>query len=62
MLIVIMITISLIMAYGIFGYFISDNPMIQEASFGAIVLSIGLMEMLKAALEMFENHRRDKVR
>lgn len=62
MLILLAMSIVIILAFGIFGYFFADNTMIQEVSFGAIVLGIGLMGMLKAAIEMFENHRLDKVR
>ena len=49
-----------ILSFGLFGSFFSDNESIQEVSFGSIVLAIGMMGMLKAAIEMFENHRRDK--
>lgn len=52
--------IALILAFGIFGYFLSENEVIQEFSFGAIVLGIGLIGLLKSAIEMFENHRKDK--
>lgn len=60
MILFIISSITLILVYGIFGYFITENALLQEASFGAIVLGIGMMGLLKAALEMFENHRRDK--
>ena len=60
MLILLIVSIILILTFGIFGYFFADNSMIQEVSFGSIVLGIGLMGMLKAAAEMFENHRLDK--
>lgn len=49
-----------IIAFGIFGYFISKNGKLQELSFGFIVLGIGFVGMLKTAIEMFENHRKDK--
>ena len=52
--------IVLFLSYGIFGYFITDNVQIKEVSFGAIVLAIGLIGFLKTALEVFENHRKDK--
>lgn len=61
MIILIMVSIAIILAYGVFGYFISDSATLQEVSFGAIVLGIGMMGMLKAASEMYENHRRDRV-
>ncbi len=49
------------LAYGIFGYFITNNEKIKELSFGGIVLGIGLLGFLKTALEVFENHRNDKI-
>ena len=55
-------SVILFLAYGIFGYFISDNEQIQELSFGSIVFGIGLIGFLKTALEAFENHRLDKSR
>jgi hypothetical protein len=48
--------ILLIMGFGFFGYFASENQNIQEVAFGAIALSIGLIGLLKAALEMAEFH------
>ncbi|MCF6279228.1 MAG: hypothetical protein L3J14_02660 [Flavobacteriaceae bacterium] len=45
---------------GVFGYFISNNEIIKELSFGTIVMGIGLIGFLKTALEVFENHRKDK--
>jgi uncharacterized membrane protein len=46
---------------GLIGYFAAPNEILQELSFGLIVLGIGFMGMVKSALEMFENHRKDKV-
>lgn len=45
---------------GVFGMYAGPDNKIKELSFGLIVLGIGLMGMLKAAIEMFENHRKDK--
>lgn len=45
---------------GIYGFYISTNEIVQQLSFGAFVLGIGIMGMLKSAIEMFENHRLDK--
>lgn len=47
--------------FGIFGYFFSDIQMLQELSFGLIVFGIGLIGFLKTALEVFENHREDRI-
>ncbi len=52
--------ILFILCFGLFGYFVSHNTAFKEISLGCIVLSIGLIGMLKAAKEMFENHRLDK--
>ncbi len=49
-----------ILLTGIFGYFASTNEILRELSFGVIVLGIGLIGLLKAAVEMFENHRKDR--
>jgi len=45
---------------GLYGIYISDSDILQQLSFGTIVVGIGLIGMLKAAIEMFENHRLDK--
>lgn len=46
---------------GIAGLYIeSEESIIKEMSFGTIVFGIGLLGLLKAAGEMFENHRIDK--
>jgi FlaA1/EpsC-like NDP-sugar epimerase len=44
----------LILSFGAFGYFISDNENIQTVALGAFVLGIGLIGMLKMAIEMAE--------
>ena len=48
------------LVFGLFGYFITNNEYIKEVSLGALVLSIGFIGFLKAAIEVFENHRKDK--
>lgn len=47
---------------GLYGYFgiQAHNSKFKELSFGMIVFSIGWLGLLKAAIEMFENHRKDK--
>ena len=52
-------TLFLIIA-GMYGAYVSTSENFKELSFGIIVLGIGLIGMLKAAIEMFENHRLDK--
>lgn len=45
---------------GIYGFYMSDSEILTEISFGVIVLGVGYLGVLKSAVEMFENHRRDK--
>ncbi|MGB0521778.1 MAG: hypothetical protein ACPGJS_02400 [Flammeovirgaceae bacterium] len=45
---------------GLIGTFINTESVFKELSFGLTVLGIGVIGMLKAAMEMFENHRKDK--
>lgn len=44
--------------FGIFGFFISENAAIKEVAFGSILFGMGLIGMLKSAVEMAENHRK----
>ena len=50
----------LCLSFGIFGYFISKNDIVQQLSIGIIVFGIGLIGFFKSASEAFENHRLDK--
>jgi len=52
----------LLLIFGIFGYFISENENIKVVSFGIIILGVGLLGMLKTGMEIFENHRKDKIK
>jgi len=52
--------ILLILVYGLIGFFVAQDGMIKNLAIGAIVLSLGMFGFLKAAMEMFENHRKDK--
>lgn len=56
MLIMALIFISI----GIFGIYSSNNSALEQISYGTFVLGIGILGMLKAAIEMYENHRLDK--
>lgn len=60
MIFIILIMTFSTLIFGVFGYFITDNEKVKEVSFGAIVVGIGLIAFLKTALEVFENHRKDK--
>lgn len=51
-----------LISLGLLGYFAAPNEILQELSFGLIVLGIGFMGMVKSAVEMFENHRKDRQR
>ena len=46
--------------FGLIGYFFSEQGGLKEMSVGVIVFSLGMFGFLKAAVEMFENHRKDK--
>ncbi|MEO6820617.1 MAG: hypothetical protein ABI266_05255 [Ginsengibacter sp.] len=45
---------------GLYGIYASKSEVLEQLSFGIIVLGIGIVGMLKAAIEIFENHRLDK--
>lgn len=42
---------------GVLGYFASPNEKLEELSFGLVVLGIGLISLLKTAVEVYENHQ-----
>lgn len=50
------ISILVILIFGIYAYFSSADSAIKEVSFGAIVLGIGMVGMLKSAIEMADYH------
>jgi hypothetical protein len=52
--------IFFILILGLIGYFNSVDGILEDLSIGLIVLGLGLFFLLKAAVEMFENHRKDK--
>lgn len=43
-------------AMGLVGMFLTDIQALQELSFGFLIFSIGMLGMLKTAVEMAENH------
>ncbi len=51
----------IILISGLSLYFIDSNHRITELSIGMIVLGISMIGLLKTAVEMFENHRTDKI-
>jgi hypothetical protein len=54
------LTMALFLVVGIFGLYSADEAILKEISLGTIVLGIGYMGLWKSAMEMFENHRKDK--
>ncbi len=61
MILMISIITFLTLSFGLFGYFITNNNIIKEFSIGSMVLAIGLIGFLKTAIEVFENHRINKI-
>lgn len=59
-LIAMSVTAFVLVAMGLYGYFISSVNAFRELSFGIFVLGVGYIGLLKAAIEMYENHRKDK--
>ena len=47
--------------FGLIGYFSANVGMLKELSIGIIVLGLGMLGLLKASVEMFENHRKHKI-
>ncbi|MCC5928086.1 MAG: hypothetical protein JJU28_02470 [Cyclobacteriaceae bacterium] len=45
---------------GLIGLIFSEGGILKEIAVGLTVLGIGFINLLKAAIEMFENHRTDK--
>lgn len=52
--------IFFILTIGLIGYLNDFDGLLDELSIGLIVLGLGMFGFLKAAIEMFENHRKDK--
>ncbi|WP_337842021.1 hypothetical protein [Rheinheimera sp.] len=52
--------ILLFLLMGLAGYFFSSQGILKDLSVGTIVLALGMFGFLKAALEIFEQHRLDK--
>lgn len=52
--------ILFLLTLGLFEYFNTNDGILKDLSVGIIVFSLGMFGFLKAAIEMFENHRKDK--
>lgn len=57
-LIVMSLTVLFILCVGMYAYFVAPEQGIRQLAFGFIVFGIGMMGMLKAAVEMYEYHGR----
>lgn len=49
-----------ILMMGLLGLYFSKSEVLQQMSYGMIVFGVGVVGLLKTAIEMFENHRLDK--
>lgn len=54
-----LITLSFL-TIGLIGYYFTKVGILKELSIGLFVLGLGMFGLIKAAIEMFENHRTDK--
>lgn len=52
--------VLIFISIGIFGIYSSNNTGLEQISYGTFVLGIGILGMLKAVIEMYENHKLDK--
>jgi uncharacterized membrane protein len=59
-IIIMCLTILFLLILGLTGYFNTNDGILKDLSVGIIVFSLGMFGFLKAAIEMFENHRKDK--
>lgn len=48
------------LALGLYGFYVAKDGVVKEVAFGTLMLGIGYIGLLKSAIEMFENHRADK--
>lgn len=58
MLSVLAVTAGWLILLGLFGTFFSKSAALQQVSTGMVALGIGMIGMLKSAIEMFEHHRK----
>lgn len=55
------ITILFVLVFGVYMYLSTSESALREVSFGAIVLGIGMMGMLKSAKEMADYHQNKRI-
>jgi hypothetical protein len=60
MIILMSLMILFFLLFGLIGYYILEIGILKDLSIGIIILGLGMFGLLKAAIEMFENHRKDK--
>lgn len=59
-IVIMSLLIFLVLVMGLIGYLSAGNGILKDLSLGFIVFGLGMFGLLKAAVEMFENHRKDK--
>lgn len=59
LVILLLMTLGLI-AMGLAGFFGLEDTRLKDLSLGTLMMGLGLIGLLKAAMEMFENHRMDR--
>jgi quinol-cytochrome oxidoreductase complex cytochrome b subunit len=59
-IIIMSLLIFYILTMGLIGYLNAVDGFLNDLSIGLIVLGLGMFGFLKAAIEMYENHRKDK--
>ena len=60
MIAIISLLILSFLSLGLAGYYLTKTGILNEIAIGAIILGLGMFGFLKAAIEVFENHRIDK--
>jgi hypothetical protein len=60
MLILFALNAAAMLIVGIYGFLAASKSIINEVSFGLLMLAIGYMRLMKTAMEMFGNFRSDK--
>lgn len=53
------LTALILLVAGLYGFLIAKQGIIKEVAFGTLMLGISYVGLLKAAIEMHENHRID---
>lgn len=59
-LLIMSLTALMFIASAFMAMFLFKGSVLEQLSFGLLALGIAYVGLLRAAIEMFENHRRDK--